>query len=99
MLVVKWRSSRTTLIRLELNRGRRARLTGAEEGRSGAGSFELGEGGREWPRLVCGKAELGRSFYRRLGWGRGREVARTDELATAGMVAHNGDDGTARAGG
>jgi hypothetical protein len=99
VVAVKWRSSRTTLIRLELNRGRRARLTGVEEGRGNTGSIELGEGGREWPRLVCGKAELGRSFYRRLGRGRGREVARTGELTTAGMVAHSGDDGTTRAGG
>jgi hypothetical protein len=36
---------------------------------------------------------------RELGWGRGREVASTGELATAGMVMHSGDDGTARAGG
>jgi hypothetical protein len=33
------------------------------------------------------------------GAGKGREVACTDELATAGMVAHNGDDETAWAGG
>jgi hypothetical protein len=29
--------------------------------------------------------------------GKGREVACIGELATAGMVAHSGDDGTARA--
>jgi hypothetical protein len=52
VFVREWRSSRTILIRLELSRGRRARLTGAGEGRGGAGSIELGEGGRGWPRLV-----------------------------------------------
>jgi hypothetical protein len=31
--------------------------------------------------------------------GKGREVACIGELATAGMVAHSGDDETARAGG
>jgi hypothetical protein len=50
--VREWRSSRTIRIRLELSRGRRARLTGAGEGRDGAGSIELGEGGRGWSRLV-----------------------------------------------
>jgi hypothetical protein len=35
-------------------------LTGAEGGRGGAGSIELGEG--EWSRPVWGKAELGRFF-------------------------------------
>jgi hypothetical protein len=74
-------------------------LTGAEEGRSGAGSIELREGKREWPRPVWRRRELGWSFYKRPGWGRGREVASTGELATVGMVAHSGDDGTARAGG
>jgi hypothetical protein len=44
------------------------------------------KGGREWSRPVWRKRELGRSFYRRPGWGRGREVASTGELATAGMV-------------
>jgi hypothetical protein len=43
--------------------------------------------------------ELGQSFYKRPGQGRGREVASTGELATAVMVAHSGDDETARAGG
>jgi hypothetical protein len=47
VLAVKWWSSRTTLIGLELNRGRRVRLTGAEEGRGGAGSIELWEGRRD----------------------------------------------------
>jgi hypothetical protein len=37
-------------------------------------------------------------FYRRPGQGRGREVACTGELTTAGMVAHSGDNETARAG-
>jgi hypothetical protein len=41
----------------------------------------------------------GRSFYRRPGRGRGREVASTGELATTGMVVHSGDDGMARADG
>jgi hypothetical protein len=40
----------------------------------------------------------GRSFYRRLGRGKGGEVASTGELATAVMMAHRGD-GTARASG
>jgi hypothetical protein len=74
-------------------------LTRVEEGRGGAGSIELGEGKREWSRPVWRKRELERSFYRRPGQGRGREVASTGELATAVMVAHSGDDGTARAGG
>jgi hypothetical protein len=74
-------------------------LTGAEEGRGGAGSIKLGEGQREWARPVWRKRELGRSSYRRPEWGRGREVASTGELTTAVMVAHSGDDGTARAGG
>jgi hypothetical protein len=67
--------------------------------RGGASSIELGGEKREWPRPVWRRRELGRSFYRCPGWGRGREVASTGELATAGMVAHNGDDGTTRAGG
>jgi hypothetical protein len=66
--------------------------------RGDAGSIELGGGKREWPRPVW-RRELGRSFYRRLGRGRGREVASTSELATAGMVAHSGGDGMARADG
>jgi hypothetical protein len=70
-----------------------------EEGRGGAGSIELGEGKREWPRPVWRRRELERSFYRHPGRGRGQEVASTGELATTGMVAHSGDDGTARAGG
>jgi hypothetical protein len=37
-------------------------LTGAEGGRGGAGSIELGEGDGEWPRPVWGKAELGWFF-------------------------------------
>jgi hypothetical protein len=45
------------------------------------------------------KEGLGRSFYRRPGRGRGREVASTGELATTMMVAHSGDDWMARAGG
>jgi hypothetical protein len=45
-----------------------------------------------------GKAELGRSFIAPRAE-KEREVACTGELATAGMVAHSGDDGTARAGG
>jgi hypothetical protein len=73
-------------------------LTGAEEGHGGAGSIELGEGEREWPRPVWRKRELGRSFYRRPGRRRGREVASTGELATTVMVAHSGNDGTTRAG-
>jgi hypothetical protein len=82
-----------------LNREGRAGLTRAEEGRGGVGSIELGEGEREWSRLVWRKRELGRSFYRHPGRGRGREVASTGELATVVMVAHSGDDETARAGG
>jgi hypothetical protein len=39
----------------------------------------------------------GRPFYRRLGRGRGREVACPGELAMAEMVAHSGDDWMARA--
>jgi hypothetical protein len=74
-------------------------LIGAEEGRGGAGSIELEEGKREGPRPVWRRRELGRSFYKRPGRGRGREVASTSELATAWMVAHSGDDGTTRAGG
>jgi hypothetical protein len=37
-------------------------LTGAEGGCGDAGSIELGEGEREWPMLVWGKAELGQFF-------------------------------------
>jgi hypothetical protein len=77
----------------------RAGLTGAEEGRDGAGSIELGGGKREWPRPVWRRRELGQSFYRRPGRGMGREVASTDELATTGMMAHSGDDEMARADG
>jgi hypothetical protein len=40
----------------------------------------------------------GRSFYRWPGRGKGGEVASTDELATAVMMAHSGDR-MARAGG
>jgi hypothetical protein len=39
-------------VRLELSRGRRARLTEVGAGRGGAGSIELEEGGRGWSRLV-----------------------------------------------
>jgi hypothetical protein len=67
--------------------------------RGGAASIELGGGKREWPRPVWRRRELGRSFYRRPGRGRGREVASTDELDTAGMVVHSGGDGMARADG
>jgi hypothetical protein len=69
------RSSRATVIGLELNREGRAGLTGAEEGCGGASSIELGDGEREWSRPVWRKRELGRSFYRRPGRGRRREVA------------------------
>jgi hypothetical protein len=72
-------------------------LTGAEEGRGGAGSIKLGEGKSVWPRPVWRKRELGRSFYRRPGRGRGREVESTGEPTTVVMVAHSGDDGTTRA--
>jgi hypothetical protein len=65
----------------------------------GAGSIELGEGGRDGRGRGEELGSSGRSFYRRPGWGRGREVASTGELATAGMVAHYGDDGMARADG
>jgi hypothetical protein len=58
----------------------------------GAGSIELGEGGRDGRGWGEELGSLGRSFYRRPGWGRGREVTCTSELATAGMVAHSGDD-------
>jgi hypothetical protein len=37
-------------------------LIGAEGGRGGAGSIELGEGEREWPRLVWGSVGLRRFF-------------------------------------
>jgi hypothetical protein len=55
--------------------------------RGGAGSIELGGGKREWLRPVWRRRELGWSFYRRPGRGRGREVVSTGELATTGMVA------------
>ena len=71
VFVREWRSSRATLIGPELNRERRVGLIGAEEGHGSAGSIELGEGEREWPRPVWRKRELGRSFYRRPGRGRG----------------------------
>ena len=71
MLAVKWRSSRTTLIRLELNRGRRARLTGLEEGCGGAGSIELGEGGRDGRGRGEELGSSRRSFYRHPRRGRG----------------------------
>jgi hypothetical protein len=99
VLAGTWRSSRATTIGLEFNGEGREGLTRAEEGHGGAGSIELGEGKREWPRPVWRKRELGRSFYRRSGRGREREVASTGELSTTGMVAHSGDDGTTRAGG
>jgi hypothetical protein len=89
--------SRATIIGLEFNGEGRARLTGVEEGRGGAGSIELGEEKREWPRPVWRRRELGRSFYKRLGRGRGREVASTGELAMVGMVVHSCGDGLARA--
>jgi hypothetical protein len=100
VLAVKWRCSRTTLIRLELNRGRRARLTRVEEGRGGAGSIELGEGGRD---DRCRGEELGssgRSFYRRPGRGRGerwRAPASSPRrgwwrtVATTGRLGQGGD--------
>jgi hypothetical protein len=74
--------------------------THRSRGRRGeAGSIELEGGKREWPRPVWRRRELGWSFYRRPGRGRGREVASTSELATTGMVAHSDDDGTTRVGG
>ena len=73
-------------------------LTGDEDG-GGAGSIELGEGGRDGQSRGEELGSSGRSFYRRPGRGRGREVASTGELTTAGMVVHSGDDGTAQAGG
>jgi hypothetical protein len=100
VFVRECRSSRTIYIRLELSRGRRARLTGAGEGRGDAGSIELGKGGRGWSRLVWEKRSSGGPFYRRLGWGRGDRWRAPASLprrgwwrtvATTGRLGQGGD--------
>jgi hypothetical protein len=62
------------------------RLTGAGEGRGGAGSIELGKGGRGWPRLVWEKRSSGGPFYRRPGRGRARSGVHR-------RARHGGDGG------
>jgi hypothetical protein len=56
------------------------------------------EGGGVAKAWCGGTRGSGRSFYRRPGRGKGGEVASTDELATAVMMAHR-SDGMAQAGG
>jgi hypothetical protein len=89
--------SYTNLTRTQ-QRGEGGKLTGDGDV-GGAGSIELGEGGRDGRGRGEELGSSGRSFYRRPGRGRGREVACPGELATAEMVAHSGDNGMARADG
>jgi hypothetical protein len=74
----------------------------SSEQRNGAAALAQSSSrkGRGSGQGQCGeRGSLGGPFIGAQGGEGGREVASTGELATAGMVVHSVDDGTARAGG